>query len=249
MVSWNSAIWSMIDRIPVIDSTAGVGVVLDRFDLGADVFGGLGGLLGEFFDLVGDDGEALAGFAGTCGFDGGVEGEEVGLLGDAGDDLDDLADLGARCRRVAATVSLVTLAASTAWPATLAASLALRAISLIDDDICSLAAETVSTLRETSTEASETKLTWREVSAELPPIWAACLLNLNCGQENADLQRLGDVPAGQGVGLGLAVSRGFAQANGGTLEAEETPGGGLTMVLTLQRAEATDPDDGLGDRP
>ena len=49
----------------------------------------------------------------------------------------------------------------------------------------------------------------------------------------AAFQRLGDVPAGQGVGLGLAVSRGFAEANGGTLEAEETPGGGLTMVLTL----------------
>ena len=62
-------------------------------------------------------------------------------------------------------------------------------------------------------------------------------------------QRLGDVPAGQGVGLGLAVSRGFAKANGGTLEAEETPGGGLTMVLTLQRAEASDPDEDLGDLP
>ena len=60
-------------------------------------------------------------------------------------------------------------------------------------------------------------------------------------------QRLCDVPAGQGVGLGLAVSRGFAQANGGTLEAEETPGGGLTMVLTLQRVEASDPDEGLGE--
>ena len=62
-------------------------------------------------------------------------------------------------------------------------------------------------------------------------------------------QRLGDVPAGQGVGLGLAVSRGFAQANGGTLDAEETPGGGLTMVLTLQRAEAADPDEDLGELP
>jgi two-component system sensor histidine kinase KdpD len=62
-------------------------------------------------------------------------------------------------------------------------------------------------------------------------------------------QRLGDVPAGQGVGLGLAVSRGFAQANGGTLEAEETPGGGLTMVLTLQRAETSDPDEDLGELP
>ncbi len=62
-------------------------------------------------------------------------------------------------------------------------------------------------------------------------------------------QRLGDVPAGHGVGLGLAVSRGFAQANGGTLDAEETPGGGLTMVLTLQRAEASTPDQHLGELP
>jgi two-component system sensor histidine kinase KdpD len=62
-------------------------------------------------------------------------------------------------------------------------------------------------------------------------------------------QRVGDVPAGQGVGLGLAVSRGFAQANGGTLEAEETPGGGLTMVLTLRRAEASDSDGELGELP
>ena len=46
-------------------------------------------------------------------------------------------------------------------------------------------------------------------------------------------QRLGDAPAGQGIGLGLAVARGFAEANDGTLEAEQTPGGGLTMVLTL----------------
>jgi two-component system sensor histidine kinase KdpD len=46
-------------------------------------------------------------------------------------------------------------------------------------------------------------------------------------------QRLGDAPGGQGVGLGLAVARGFVEANRGTLEAEDTPGGGLTMVLSL----------------
>ncbi|NEB38128.1 sensor histidine kinase KdpD [Streptomyces sp. SID14515] len=46
-------------------------------------------------------------------------------------------------------------------------------------------------------------------------------------------QRYGDAPRGAGVGLGLAVSRGFAEAMGGTLDAEDTPGGGLTMVLTL----------------
>ncbi|MFJ6509853.1 DUF4118 domain-containing protein [Streptomyces sp. NPDC091406] len=49
-------------------------------------------------------------------------------------------------------------------------------------------------------------------------------------------QRYGDAPRGAGVGLGLAVSRGFAEAMGGTLDAEDTPGGGLTMVLTLAAA-------------
>jgi two-component system sensor histidine kinase KdpD len=49
-------------------------------------------------------------------------------------------------------------------------------------------------------------------------------------------QRLGDAPGSHGVGLGLAVARGFVEANGGTLEAEDTPGGGLTMVLTLPKA-------------
>ena len=49
-------------------------------------------------------------------------------------------------------------------------------------------------------------------------------------------QRYGDAPRGAGVGLGLAVARGFAEAMGGTLTAEDTPGGGLSMVLTLRAA-------------
>ncbi|MFF4581977.1 ATP-binding protein [Streptomyces sp. NPDC001373] len=49
-------------------------------------------------------------------------------------------------------------------------------------------------------------------------------------------QRHGDAPRGAGVGLGLAVARGFTEAIGGTLAAEDTPGGGLTMVLTLPTA-------------
>ncbi|WP_340557161.1 sensor histidine kinase KdpD [Streptomyces sp. GSL17-111] len=51
-------------------------------------------------------------------------------------------------------------------------------------------------------------------------------------------QRHGDAPRGAGVGLGLAVARGFAEAMGGTLHAEDTPGGGMTMVLTLRAGEA-----------
>ncbi|MFI6466529.1 ATP-binding protein [Streptomyces sp. NPDC050538] len=51
-------------------------------------------------------------------------------------------------------------------------------------------------------------------------------------------QRYGDAPRGAGVGLGLAVARGFTEALGGTLSAEDTPGGGLTMVLSLQLTPA-----------
>ncbi|NEB80297.1 sensor histidine kinase KdpD [Streptomyces sp. SID14478] len=57
----------------------------------------------------------------------------------------------------------------------------------------------------------------------------------------APFQRYGDAPRGAGVGLGLAVARGFVEAMGGTLDAEDTPGGGLTMVLTLRAATAPDP--------
>jgi two-component system sensor histidine kinase KdpD len=46
-------------------------------------------------------------------------------------------------------------------------------------------------------------------------------------------QRLGDTDNTTGVGLGLALSRGLTEAMDGTLEPEETPGGGLTMTLSL----------------
>jgi two-component system, OmpR family, sensor histidine kinase KdpD len=51
-------------------------------------------------------------------------------------------------------------------------------------------------------------------------------------------QRLGDTDNTTGVGLGLALSRGLTEAMGGTLEPEETPGGGLTMALSLPAVPA-----------
>ncbi|GLZ42984.1 sensor histidine kinase KdpD [Actinokineospora sp. NBRC 105648] len=49
----------------------------------------------------------------------------------------------------------------------------------------------------------------------------------------APFQRLGDRDATPGVGLGLSVAKGFTEAMGGTIRAEDTPGGGLTVVVSL----------------
>jgi len=49
-------------------------------------------------------------------------------------------------------------------------------------------------------------------------------------------QRLGDTDNTTGVGLGLALSRGLTEAMDGTLTAEDTPGGGLTMIVSLPAA-------------
>ena len=46
----------------------------------------------------------------------------------------------------------------------------------------------------------------------------------------------GDRGGSAGVGLGLSVARGFTAAMGGTLTAEDTPGGGLTLVVALPAA-------------
>ena len=53
-------------------------------------------------------------------------------------------------------------------------------------------------------------------------------------------QRLGDRSSGAGVGLGLAVARGFTVAMGGELMVEDTPGGGNTMVVVLPTSHQTE---------
>ena len=62
-------------------------------------------------------------------------------------------------------------------------------------------------------------------------------------------QRLGDGSNVAGVGLGLAVAKGFVEAMDGHLELDDTPGGGLTATMTLPLAprpgggaETTTPD-------
>lgn len=52
-------------------------------------------------------------------------------------------------------------------------------------------------------------------------------------------QRLGDRDNSTGVGLGLALSLGLTEAMAGTLTIDDTPGGGLTMVLSLPVAPST----------
>jgi two-component system sensor histidine kinase KdpD len=46
---------------------------------------------------------------------------------------------------------------------------------------------------------------------------------------------------GKGVGLGLAIARGFVEAMGGELTIEDTPGGGTTMVVELPVAQQVAP--------
>jgi two-component system sensor histidine kinase KdpD len=53
----------------------------------------------------------------------------------------------------------------------------------------------------------------------------------------APFQRLGDRDNTIGVGLGLSVARGFVEAMGGNIQATDTPGGGLTMVVDLAAPE------------
>jgi two-component system sensor histidine kinase KdpD len=52
-------------------------------------------------------------------------------------------------------------------------------------------------------------------------------------------QRLGDRSNDAGVGLGLAIARGFVESMGATLEIDDTPGGGVTFCIGLDVAPET----------
>jgi K+-sensing histidine kinase KdpD len=57
----------------------------------------------------------------------------------------------------------------------------------------------------------------------------------------APFQRLHDHTATGGLGLGLAIARGFTEAMGGTLTPSDTPGGGLTQTIRLPVADNPPP--------
>jgi two-component system sensor histidine kinase KdpD len=52
----------------------------------------------------------------------------------------------------------------------------------------------------------------------------------------APFHRLGDHTTHHGIGLGLTVVKGFTEAMGGTVTPSSTPGGGLTMTVSLPLA-------------
>jgi two-component system sensor histidine kinase KdpD len=62
-------------------------------------------------------------------------------------------------------------------------------------------------------------------------------------------QRLGDRDTTNGLGLGLSVAKGFVDAMGGVISAEDTPGGGLTIVISLPVTKSTAAATNLSEAP
>jgi two-component system sensor histidine kinase KdpD len=54
-------------------------------------------------------------------------------------------------------------------------------------------------------------------------------------------QRIGDRSRDTGAGLGLAIASGFVTAMGGRFTLGDTPGGGLTVTMTLPQAPDEEP--------
>jgi two-component system sensor histidine kinase KdpD len=105
----------------------------------------------------------------------------------------------------------------------------------------------------------------RHSPQDAPPQIAASAYNsaveirvIDCGQGVPEtdwdqiflpFQRLGDRDNTSGVGLGLALSRGLVEAMSGTLSPEETPGGGLTMTISLPAVSRPSPEADSVDTP
>jgi two-component system sensor histidine kinase KdpD len=88
------------------------------------------------------------------------------------------------------------------------------------------------------------KFSSQDVSIDVQTADADVLVRINDdgpGIREDDLERVFEPFEGDSTGLGLAIARGFAQANGGRLWAEPTPAGGAAFVLALPVARASVP--------
>ena len=59
------------------------------------------------------------------------------------------------------------------------------------------------------------------------------MVGARCASMFVPFQRLGDHDATASLGLGLAIAQGFTEAMHAGLTPSQTPGGGLTMTITL----------------
>ena len=82
-----------------------------------------------------------------------------------------------------------------------------------------------------------------EVTVTVLPEGAVSIADHGSGIPEQDRPRIferfwrGRAAQGQGAGLGLAIVAQVAAAHGGSVEVEETPGGGATFTLRLQSVE------------